>query len=280
MKKTVFLALCMASVMAFSACTNDKNGQDKQQNIQQETSKYDGAQFDTIVIDSELDDEHLFDISDEKISDNPDNYTVGIVMTDKDKNEEVLCGLKIKVYHEWEFFAEDVEIIARHGDKLLINVFYGPGMCSSLIYSIEENKVSELEDNLIFNGYNNELNGSEDYIMAAYITYDVLSYPDIIWYDWDGNEIKRIKEAKHTFDEGKLYYITMEDDLKTFNISKADMDGNNAEKLCTIKSDMEEFNVYFGDENIVEYTWNDSGEKKTETMKLDDLHDVEMLKSE
>ena len=181
-----------------------------------------------------------------------------------------LLTLDLLSEKEWHLHTED-NIIAKHGDKVLFQLCYGSGKFATLIYSIKDDALVELKDSSAFWPYHNYiLTGDEDFIFADFISYAVDDYQTLYWYDWNGNIIKTIDNARAFYYNNELYYSVWseKDGLKQFDFYRADYDGSNEKLIGTIQEGHKNSNLtcYF-DENeaaVIECSWDNVNGKKSE----------------
>lgn len=181
-----------------------------------------------------------------------------------------LLTLDLLSEKDWHYDTSD-NIIAKHGDKVLFQLCYGSGKFATLLYSIKDDTLFELKSDFAFWPYHNHyLTGDEDFIFADSISYAVDDYYALHWYDWNGNIIKTIDNARAFFYNNEFYYSVCSeiDGLKQFNFYSADYDGSNGKLIGTIQEDHENSNItcYF-DENetaVIKCQWNDTSGEITE----------------
>lgn len=191
-----------------------------------------------------------------------------IALSDPSSTEYPLLTIDLISDGDWEFDVSD-SIIAQHEDKVLGQICYGAGKFATFLYSIKDDTLTEIEPYSDLAAYRlHYLDGSEPFILASTIGYDIFSYGPITWYDWDGNILNEIDSAQLCFGENKLYYLTYHntDELVQFDFYSANMDGTEAEKIGTIKEGYagEDLQCFFWrDENItIGYEWkNQAGEQ-------------------
>ena len=174
-----------------------------------------------------------------------------------------LLTLDLLSEKDWHFDTED-NIIAKYGDKVLFQLCYGSGKFATLIYSIKDDTLVELKDDSAFWPYHNHiLTGNEDFIFADSISYAVDDYHTLHWYDWNGNIIKTIDNARAFFYNNDFYYsvCSESDGLKQFDFYSADYDASNEKLIGTIQEGHENSNItcYFDESEtaVIECSWND-----------------------
>lgn len=184
----------------------------------------------------------------------------------------------------WDFNTDD-NIIAHHDDKVLFQLCYGTGKFATLLYSIKDDTLIELKPDSEFWAYKNRiLSGDELYIFADNASYDVADYSTLHWYDWDGNIIKTIYEARTFFHDNALHYIicTEKEGLKQFDIYNANYDGSNEILIGSILESKENSNImcYYDvtDVPVIVCQWTDAnGQQKELTIPFSDFNGTTLL---
>lgn len=155
---------------------------------------------------------------------------------------------------DWQFSPNsEATLIAQHEDKLLIELWYGPGRSASIIYSIGDDSHVELMPNSRFSAYRHyALDGSEPYILAESVTYDIGSYGPLTWYDWDGNILRKLEHTQDCFHGEDFCYLIRDDSngLLRYDFYSANLDGTDAKRIATIQEG-------YPDTDLIAFFWED-----------------------
>lgn len=179
--------------------------------------------------------------------DDPKHTLYHLALWDQSSSDgyDPLLTLDLLSDGDWHFDTTD-NIITRHDDKVLFQLCYGGGRFATVLYSIKDDTFKELKPNSEFWPYlNHVLSGDEPYIFADTVTYDTKDYSTLHWYDWDGNIIKTIDNARTFFHDDALHYIvcTENNGLKQFDIYSADYDGKNEKLLGSVQEGNKNSNI-------------------------------------
>ena len=214
-----------------------------------------------------------------------EKHTINEIVLHDDElgTDYLVTAIDLKSEGYWEFSEDDFRVVTQHDDKLLINVWYGPGGTVTFIYSILDNTIKELNKIGKLTGYDQAyLDGSEDFIFGTSLTYDVESEQSLYWYDWDGNKIYNVENTGGCmFFNNKLYYSlwTLRQDISYQSVNFydyyiADLDGQNAEYIGSIKYKDNDFGLYayFWYDGLIQYEYRDiDGERKEKQIHVDEL---------
>ena len=114
------------------------------------------------------------------------------------------------------------------------------------------------------------MTGNEDFIFADSISYAVDDYHTLHWYDWNGNIIKTIDNARAFYYNNEYYYSVWseKDSLKQFDFYRADYNGSNEKLIGTIQEGNKNSNLtcYFDESEaaVIECSWDNVNGKKSE----------------
>ncbi len=180
------------------------------------------------------------------------SYNVGINFVDSQtKKRETIAKITIQYEDKMFFELDEMKILKQNGDKILFEIWSGPGRCSTFLYSVKTNKFTALAgclDNFVF---------EDNLMVATTLSYAVGMKVDIMAYNWDGKQIYKKESTLSgccSYKSGYVYFAKVKEDIlkDVYTIYKMKVNGTNEQVIGTIESVSGNYMYFMNDKVVLE----------------------------